>query len=88
MPKAQPGQRKWKRLVRRSVQVVQAQIKTKSQLLAHLGQLAPEGDEVNGEAYAYIFQALAYLEEWSEQTAELQEILFQLWDITGEDEEP
>jgi hypothetical protein len=88
MPKAQPGQRKWKRLLKGGVRTAKEQIRTTSQLRAHLSKLAPDDENLaNGEAYAYIFQALAYLDKFSEQTAEIQEMIFQLWEISGIDEE-
>lgn len=88
MPKAQPGQRKWKRLLKGGVRTAQDQIKTTSQLRGHLSKLAPDDENLaNGEAYAYIFQALAYIDEISEQTAAMQEMIFQLWEISGIDEE-
>ncbi len=88
MPKAQPGQRKWKTLLKGGVKTAKSQIRTTSQLRAHLSKIAPDDDNLaNGEAYAFIFQALAYIDEVSEQTAEFQEMIFQLWEISGLDEE-
>ncbi len=87
MPKARPGQRKWNRILKALIKDIQAQIKNTSQLRAHLAQLTPSDESVNGEMFSYLFQAFAYLDESHEISAAIQEKLLQLWDIVGDEEE-
>jgi len=82
MPRAQVGKTKWRKALKQGLRVTKDQIKTTSQLRGHLSKLAPDDENMaNGEAYAYIFQALAYLDDISEQAAEYQEIFLRLWEI-------